>query len=108
MNNLNLCGEKQKEKSLESGLRKASKKRCEEIKEEYPNLINFSDSLKGKSALLRKEELQEIWHNLPEKVLENFEEFVSFLGEIGIIEFREKEERYKFADIYVYGFEMIR
>ena len=30
------------------------------------------------------------------------------MREIGIIEFREKEERYKFADIYVYGFEMIR
>lgn len=95
-------------KSLEYGLRKASEKRCEEIKEEYPNLINFFDSLKGKSAFLIKEELQKIWQNLPEKVLENFEEFVSFLGEIGIIEFREKEERYKFADIYVYGFEMIR
>ncbi|MGD1700748.1 MinD/ParA family ATP-binding protein [Dapis sp. BLCC M229] len=95
-------------KSLESGLRKASKKRCEEIKEEYPYLINFFDSLKGKSAFLIKEELQEIWQNLPEKVLDNFEEFVSFLGEIGIIEFREKEKRYKFVDIYVYGFEMIR
>ncbi|NER08803.1 MAG: ParA family protein, partial [Okeania sp. SIO3C4] len=95
-------------KSLESGLRKASKKRCEEIKEEYPYLINFFDSLKGKSAFLIKEELQEIWQNLPEKVLENFEEFVSLMREIGIIEFREKEERYKFVDIYVYGFEMNR
>jgi hypothetical protein len=37
-----------------------------------------------------------------------FEEFVSFLSEIGIIEWREKENRYKFADIYVYGFEMDR
>ena len=95
-------------KSLEFGLRKASEKRCEEIKEEYPNLINFFDSLKGKLAFLRKEELQEIWQNLPEKILENFEDFVSLMREIGIIEFREKEERYKFADIYVYGFEMIR
>ncbi|GGA39792.1 hypothetical protein CYANOKiyG1_57990 [Okeania sp. KiyG1] len=60
------------------------------------------------NQLLIKEELQEIWQNLPEKVLENFEEFVSLMREIGIIEFREKEERYKFADIYVYGFEMIR
>ncbi|NER04610.1 MAG: AAA family ATPase, partial [Okeania sp. SIO3C4] len=95
-------------KSLESGLRKASEKRCEEIKEEYPYLINFFDSLKGKSAFLIKEELQEIWQNLPDRVLESFEEFVSLMKEIGIIEFREKEERYKFADIYVYGFEMIR
>ncbi len=89
-------------------MKEASKKRCQEIKEEYPDLINFFDSLKGKLAFLTKEELQEIWQNLPEQILENFEEFVSLMREIGIIEFREKEERYKFADIYVYGFEMIR
>ncbi|WP_237396881.1 P-loop ATPase, Sll1717 family [Okeania sp. KiyG1] len=41
-------------KSLESGLRKASEKRCEEIKEEYPYLINFFDSLKGKSAFNKR------------------------------------------------------
>jgi hypothetical protein len=38
----------------------------------------------------------------------DFEQFVSFLAKIGIIEWREKEQRYKFADIYVYGFEMER
>lgn len=95
-------------KSLESGLKKASEKRCEEIKEEYPNLIKFFDSLKGKLAFLSKEQLQPIWKDSAEEVIANFEEFVSFLGEIGIIEWREKEKRYKFADIYVYGFEMDR
>jgi cellulose biosynthesis protein BcsQ/stress-induced morphogen len=95
-------------KSLESGLKKASEKRCEEIKEEYPNLIKFFDSLKGKLAFLSKEQLQPIWKDSAEEVIANFEEFVSFLGEIGIIEWREKEKRYKFADIYVYGFEMER
>ena len=95
-------------KSLESGLKKASEKRCEEIKEEYPTLINFFDSLKGKSALLEKEQLQEIWQTSASNILENFEEFASFLGEIGIIEWREKDRRYKFADIYVYGFKMDR
>ncbi len=95
-------------KSLEFGLKEASKKRCEEIKEEYPNLINFFDSLKGKSAFLTKNRLQKIWQDSAADIVGNFEEFASFLGEIGIIEFREKEKRYKFADIYVYGFEMIR
>lgn len=94
-------------KSLEFGLKKASEKRCEEIKEEYPDLTKFFDSLKGKLAFLSKEQLQELWqysaHDIP-----SFEEFVSFLNEIGIIEWREKENRYKFAHIYVYGFEMIR
>lgn len=95
-------------KSLEFGLKKASEKRCEEIKEEYPNLIKFFDSLKGESAFLSKEQLQQIWHNSSPSIVASFEEFASFLGEIGIIEWREKEKRYKFADIYVYGFEMER
>ena len=51
---------------------------------------------------------QEIWKGSAEDIVGNFEEFTSFLGEIGMIEFREKEERYKFADIYIYGFNMIR
>ena len=94
-------------KSLEFGLKKASENRCEEIKEEYPNLTKFFDSLKGKLAFLSKEQLREVWKNSDHDIA-GFEEFVSFLSEIGIIEWREKEKRYKVADIYVYGFEMIR
>lgn len=94
--------------SLEFGLKKASEKRCEEIKEEYPDLIKFFDSLKNVSAFLSREQLQTIWQDSAQNLIANFEEFVSFLSEIGIIEWREKEQRYKFADIYVYGFEMIR
>lgn len=95
-------------RSLEVGLKKASEKRCEEIKEEYPNLISFFDYLNGKSALLEKGQLQAIWQNSAYNIIENFEEFASFLGEIGILEWREKDKRYKFADIYVYGFKMDR
>ena len=95
-------------KSLEYGLKKASEKRCEEIKEEYPDLTNFFDSLKGKLAFLKKEELKERWQYSADDIVPKFEEFASLLGEIGIVEWREKEQRYKFADIYVYGFEMDR
>jgi cellulose biosynthesis protein BcsQ len=94
-------------KSLEMGLKKASEKRCDEIKEEYRYLIKFFDSLKQKSALLPKEELHSIWQESAYDIVD-FEEFASFLSEIGIMEWREKDQRYKFADIYVYGFEMIR
>ncbi|MFN5592176.1 MAG: P-loop ATPase, Sll1717 family, partial [Aphanizomenon sp.] len=94
-------------KSLEFGLKKASENRCEEIREEYPNLTKFFGSLKGKLAFLSKEQLREVWKNSDHDIA-GFEEFVSFLSEIGIIEWREKEKRYKVADIYVYGFEMIR
>ena len=52
--------------------------------------------------------MKEIWQVSAADIVENFEEFASFLSEIGMIEFREKEKRYKFADIYVYGFNMIR
>jgi len=93
--------------SLEFGLKKASEKRCEEIKEEYPDLTKFFDSLKGKLAFLSKELLREVWQGSAPDIA-GFEEFVSFLSEIGIIEWREKEKRYKVADIYVYGFEMDR
>ena len=97
-------------KSLEIGLKKASEKRCDEIKEEYRHLIKFFDSLKQKSALLPKEELHSIWQESAQNIedFEDFEDFTSFLTEIGIIEWRERDKRYKFADIYVYGFKMIR
>ncbi|MCF2147417.1 AAA family ATPase [Desmonostoc muscorum LEGE 12446] len=94
-------------KSLEFGLKKASEKRCDEIREEYPDLANFFESLKYKSAFLTQDELDSIWQESAHDIAD-FEEFASFLSEIGIIEWREKDQRYKFADIYVYGFEMIR
>ncbi len=95
-------------KSLEIGLKKASEERCNAIKEEYPNLSRFFDSLKDVSALLSKEELQTVWHKSAQDVISSFDNFAKFLSEIGLAEWREKEQRYKFADIYVYGFEMIR
>jgi cellulose biosynthesis protein BcsQ/stress-induced morphogen len=94
-------------KSLEMGLKKASEKRCDEIKEEYRHLTKFFDSLKQKPALLPKEELHSIWQESAHDIAD-FEEFASFLTEIGIIQLRERDQRYKFADIYVYGFKMDR
>ena len=95
-------------KSLEIGLQKASKKRCDEIREEYPDRSRFFDDLKEKSAFLEREQLQKVWQDSASDKKESFEEFVSFMSEIGIIQWREKDKRYKFADIYVYGFEMER
>jgi hypothetical protein len=42
------------------------------------------------------------------QVIPRFEEFLNFLAEIGVTKLREKEQRYAFADIYVYGFKMNR
>lgn len=95
-------------KSLEIGLKKASEERCNAIKEEYPDLMKFFSTLKDVRALLSKEELQTIWQESAQDVILLFDDFANFLSEIGLAEWREKEQRYKFADIYVYGFEMIR
>lgn len=94
--------------SLEIGLKKASEERCHAVREEYPDLRKFFDSLKGMQALLSKEELQTIWQESAQNISEEFDDFSDLLSEIGIAEWREKDQRYKFADIYVYGFEMIR
>ena len=94
--------------SLEVGLKKASEERCHAVREEYPDLRNFFDDLKGIRALLPKEELQPIWQSSAQSVVSTFDDFSNLLSEIGIAEWREKDQRYKFADIYVYGFEMIR
>ncbi|NER95848.1 MAG: AAA family ATPase [Symploca sp. SIO1B1] len=95
-------------KSLEIGLKKASEERCNAIREEYPDLGKFFDSLKDNQALLSQEELQTVWEKSAQDIMSSFDDFTDFLSEIGLAEWREKEERYKFADIYVYGFEMIR
>ena len=95
-------------KSLDKGLEDASRERCDAIKEEYPDLRNFFDSLEAVSALPSKEELQQIWQETAAEVIPTFDEFADFLGQIGIAQWREKEQCYGFADIYVYGFKMMR
>jgi cellulose biosynthesis protein BcsQ/stress-induced morphogen len=95
--------------SLETGLKEASRERCQAVREEYPDFSKFFDSLKDTKALLSKEDLQALWKASAQDISAEFEEFSDLLSEIGIAEWREQDQqRYKFADIYVYGFEMIR
>ena len=94
--------------SLEVGLKKASEERCQAVREEYPDLRKFFDDLKGIRALLPKEVLEPLWQSSAQGVVPTFDDFSNLLSEIGIAEWREKDQRYKFADIYVYGFEMNR
>lgn len=99
-------------KSLEIGLEKASEERCEAIRQEYPDLCEFFDALEGIPALPLKEELERVWQEAGKAAMpkfEEFEEFADFLSEIGLAKWRaNKEQRYGFADIYVYGFKMSR
>lgn len=94
--------------SLEVGLKKASEERCHAIREEYPNLNKFFDSLKGKNALLLRDELENAWNESAKEISSTFDDFSELLSEIGIAEWRDKDQRYRFADIYVYGLEMKR
>jgi cellulose biosynthesis protein BcsQ len=94
--------------SLEVGLKAASEERCQAIKEEYPEFEIFFDSLNGNSALLSREELESLWQSSAQNISAKFDDFSDLLSEIGIAEWREKDKRYKFADIYVYGFKMSR
>ncbi len=95
-------------KSLEIGLEKASEERCEAIKQEYPDLCPFFDALEGVPALPNQEELEKVWQNTAKEVIPKFNEFAELLSEIGLVKWRPKEQRYGFADIYVYGFKMSR
>jgi len=95
-------------KSLEIGLEVASEERCDAIKQEYPNLCPFFESLEGVTFLPSKEQLEEIWQKNAQEIYTNFDEFTNFLSEIGLAKWREKEQRYGFPDIYVYGFKMLR
>lgn len=95
-------------KSMEIGLEKASEERCDAIAQEYPDLANFFNSLECVPALPSKEELVQKWSESVSEIMPKFEEFANFLGEIGVAKWREKEQRYAFADIYVYGFKMNR
>lgn len=95
-------------KSLEEGLKKASKERCDAIKEEYPDLVTFLDNLKGVTALAPAEEIERLWTESAQEVISSFEDFVEFISEIGVVEWRTKDQRYRFADIYVHGFDMSR
>lgn len=87
-------------------LEEASRARCQEMREEYGNLSAFFDSLSGKDALLELKELEQCWENSAREVEPDFERFVQLLKSIGLAEWRPKDERYRFADLYVYGFNM--
>jgi cellulose biosynthesis protein BcsQ len=95
-------------KSLEVGLEKASEERCDAIKQEYPDLVNFFNTLEGLPALPSREEIAQKWQDSARAIIPRFEEFESLLAEIGVAKWREKEKRYAFSDIYVYGFKMNR
>ncbi|MBV9691703.1 MAG: AAA family ATPase [Ktedonobacteraceae bacterium] len=98
-------------KSLNQGLFAASQKRCAEVREEYPELGPFLDALVGIEVLASEQKLSEVWQKTAQGISSTFSGFVDFLlsiGLIGLAELQEKEQGYRFAEIYTYGFNMYR
>ena len=92
---------------MEIGLEIASKERCDAIKQEYPNLSDFFNALEGVNALITKDELEGVWQETDSiRNIASFNEFVDLLTKIGIIQWRDRDEKYRFADIYISGFKM--
>ena len=78
-------------RSLNSALEEVSRYRCNELREEYPDLNAFFDALKGHSVSLSDEEFYDLWEELIPKQslglcdLRDFREFMYFLIDIGLL-----------------------
>ena len=101
-------------KSLNEGLVKASIQRCQEMREEYPELETFFDFLVNMKVLVTPEGLNEVRQKMiegKEQVQEIFQTptaFENFLRSIGLLYWDGSKKAFRFADIYTYGFNMNR
>jgi hypothetical protein len=100
-------------KSLVEGFVKASEQRCQELREEYHELIPFFDSLAELNILTPRDELHKVWQKTVQKALpefKDFKKFVDFLLSIGLVSLAELSGGlgYRFAEIYTHGFKINR
>ena len=96
--------------SLDAGLDAASQERCDAVRQEYPELKPLFDRLEGFPALASPQELEQLWTETVPEICSTFDDFKNLMVEIGLAHWRpktsKKEEHYRFADIYIYGFKM--
>lgn len=96
--------------SLTDGLAAASIERCDAIRNEYPDLSNFFNSISELKSLFKEEELKRFW----EKTIYHqsslpFESFVKRLKDIGLLESKKYSQYdYAIANIYIDGFGITR
>lgn len=98
-------------KSLNEGLFVASSQRCAEVREEYSELGPFFDALAGFEILASEQRLHEVWQETTQANSPTFRGFIDLLlsiGLIGLAELQAREQGYRFAEIYTYGFNMYR
>jgi len=96
-------------KSLNEGLIRASQFRCEELKQEYKELddLGFFENLKNIWQITELEPLKQWLDDNPNNLFKTFNDMVDFIEQIGLAS-RYEASRWKFADIYVHGFQMKR
>jgi hypothetical protein len=98
-------------KSLTEGLEVASKERCDAIKNEYQEFLEFFDHMNELSSLFKVEDLEQLWQRtIADKSDMSFDNFLKRLEQIGLIAKRKNNKRYDYAvaDLYVYGFAVKR
>ena len=105
--------------SVQEGLMKAAEERCDEIREEYPELRSFFDFLAGKKVQTVTEELHRAWLETRQPAQpewQDFKTFVGFLESIGLIGTTRQTpspsgtgsiEINRVGSIYMHGFHMI-
>lgn len=98
--------------SLNNGLIEAAKQRSEEIRQEYPELEPVFDKLYTLQELCSEEEMVKFYDTVTLEQKQSFDDFVQKLERIGLLarEYVQGNEapKFRFADIYVHGFEIKR
>ncbi|MCP4545369.1 MAG: hypothetical protein GY835_02745 [bacterium] len=97
--------------SLRDGLIKASRERCDAIKNEYPRLQAFFANMNELRSAFRDEELRQLWQRTAADTFDSFDAFVKRLETIGILaEKWSKKSKYQYgiANLYLDGFEVKR
>ena len=97
--------------SLTDGLKAASIARCNDIKNEYPNLNPFFQKIRELSSLIKKENLEKIWRETAKDKFQTFDSFVKQLETIGVLTIKKGNTRkydYAIANLYIDGFGVTR
>lgn len=95
--------------SLNEGLLKASQSRCDELRQEYKDLddIGFFSYLSQLKQITKLEPLKQWWSENSSNMFATFNDFMDHIKIMGLASEYDKEQ-WKFADLYVHGFEMNR
>lgn len=94
--------------SLTKGLEAASVKRCEDIKNEYPELSEFFNNIGELGSLFSDKQLKDFWQKSTQlhEQFDTFDAFLKRLKDIGMLQDKKYSQKYNYAiaNIYIDGF----